>query len=188
MSFQLYSEVKARRQKGAFGPNSGAQTTAIRLSTHSGSTVSSTLTDSSEAHSSSYSDPLTKHRHSSTDSSHNYNEPNSQHYSIQCERSEQTSSGKYEHNELEAINTAELEDILHVCLVNKPISSGQNDLLTSYRGLQNTDINCATEKKKNTMALNAVSFLEFKNWVIFRLNGEKSVGNLMICCCAFSPS
>lgn len=161
MSFQLYNEVKSHRQKGAFGPNSGVQTTAIRLSTHSGSTVSSTLTDSSEAHSSSYSEPLTQHRHSSTDSSRNSNEPNGQHYSIQNEQSKQSSSGKYEHNELEAINTAELEDILHGCLVSKPISSGQKDLLNPYRGFQNMNINCASDKK-NTMALNAVSFLEFK--------------------------
>ncbi|KAF4087931.1 hypothetical protein AMELA_G00077210 [Ameiurus melas] len=151
---ELYSEVKSHRQKGAFGPNSGVQTTAIRLSTHSGSTVSSTLTDSSEAHSSSYSEPLTQHRHSSTDSSHNSTEPNGQHYSIQNERSKQSSSGKYEHCELEAINTAELEDILHGCHVNKPVSGGQKDLLNPYRGFQNMNINCANDKK-NTMALNA---------------------------------
>ncbi|KAG7336228.1 hypothetical protein KOW79_000921 [Hemibagrus wyckioides] len=152
---ELYNEVKTHREKGAFGPNIGAQTTGIRLSTHSGSTVSSTLTDSSEAHSSSYSEPLTQHRHSSTDSSRNCSEPIGQHYSIQCERSKQSSSGKSEYNELEAINTPELEDILHVCLVNKPISGAQNDLLTSCPGFQNKDINCATDKKKNTMALNA---------------------------------
>ncbi|XP_027005632.1 protein SOGA3a isoform X2 [Tachysurus fulvidraco] len=151
---ELYNEVKAHRQKGAFGPNIGAQTTAIRLSTYSGSTVSSTLTDSSEAHSSSYSEHLTQQRHSSTDSSHICSEPNGQHYSIQCEQSKQASSGKYEHREIEAINTTELEDILHECLVNKPISSGQNDLLTACRGFQNKDIDCATDKK-NTMALNA---------------------------------
>ncbi|XP_026769851.3 uncharacterized protein KIAA0408 isoform X1 [Pangasianodon hypophthalmus] len=152
---ELYNEVKAHRQKGAFGPNSGAQTTAIRLSTHSGSTISSTLTDSSEAHSSSYSEPLTQHRQSSTNSSHNSSEPNGQRYSIQSERSKQGGSGKYEHNELEAINTAELEDILHGCLLNKPVSGGQKDQLNPSRGFQNIDINCASDKKKNTMALNA---------------------------------
>lgn len=160
MSFQLYNEVKTHREKGAFGPNSGAQTTAIRLSTHSGSTVSSTLTDSSEAHSSSNSEPLTQYRHSSTDSSHNSSEPISQHYSIQSERSKRRGSGKYEHNELEAINTAELEDLLRGCLVNKPISGGQKDLLNTYRGFQNTDMNCTSDKKKTTIALNAVSFLK----------------------------
>lgn len=162
MSFQLYNEVKAHRKKGDFGPNSSAQTTAIRLSTHSGSTVSSTLTDSSETHSSSYSEPLTQHRQSSTDSSRNSNEPNGQHYSSQSEQSKQSSSGKYEHNELEAINTAELEGILHGCLVNKPISGGQKALLNTYRGFQNVDINCVSDKKKTTLALNAVSFLENK--------------------------
>lgn len=181
MSFQLYNEVKTHRQKGAFGPNIGAPTTGIRLSTHSGSTVSSTLTDSSEAHSGSYSEPLTQHRHSSTDSSRNCSEPIGQHYSIQCERSKQSSSGKYEYNELEAINTTELEDILHVCLVNKPISGAQNDLLTRSfcPGFQNKDINYETDKKKNTMALNAVSFLKLKKGIYFVVE---------ICCCDFSPS
>lgn len=162
MSFQLYNEVKAHRQKGAFGPNSGAQTTAIRLSTHSGSTVSSTLTDSSETHSSSYSEPLILHRQSSDDFSHNSSEPSDQHDSIQSEQSKQSSSGKHKHNKLEVNNTAELEDILHGCLVNKPISSGQKDILNPYRGFQNMDINCTSDKKKTTMALNAVSFLELK--------------------------
>ncbi|KAM9489231.1 uncharacterized protein KIAA0408-like isoform 2-T2 [Clarias gariepinus] len=151
---ELYNEVKTHRQKGAFGPNSSAKTTAIRLSTHSGSTGSSPLTDSSEAHSSSYSEPLSQHRHGSTDSSHNSNEPNGQHFSIRSERSKQCSSGKYEHNKLEDINTAELENILHGYLVNKPICSGQTDLLNPYRGYQNMDINCASDKR-NTMALNA---------------------------------
>lgn len=159
MSFQLYNEVKAHRQKGAFGPNSSVQTSARRLSTHSGSTASSTLTDSSEAHSSRNSEPLTQHRQSSTDSSHNSNEPNGQHYSIHSERSKQRRSGKHEHNELEAINTAELEDLLHGCW-NKPISGEQNDLLSTYRGFQNTDSNCTRDNKKTTMALNAVSSIK----------------------------
>lgn len=152
MLFQLYNEVKAHRQKGAFGPNSGTQTTALRLSTHSGSTVSSTLTDSLEAHSSSYSEPLTQHRQSSAGSSHNGSEQSGHHYSVQSKQTKQSSSGKYEHNELKAVNTAELEDIFHGCLVNKPISGGP------YQGFQDMDINCASDKKKTTMALNAVSF------------------------------
>lgn len=159
MSFQLYNEVKAHRQKGAFGPNSSVQTTAIRLSAHSGSTVSSTLTDSSEAHSSSNSEPLAQQRQSSTDSSHNSSEPNDQRYSIHTKRLKHRGSGKHEHNELEAINTAELEDLLHGCW-NKPISSEQEDLHSTYRGFQNTDSNCGSDKKKTTMALNAVSFIK----------------------------
>ncbi|KAI5106433.1 hypothetical protein C0J45_4130 [Silurus meridionalis] len=145
---ELYKEVKAHRQEGAFGPNSGAQTTAIRFSTHSGSTLS-TLTGSSEVHSSSYSEPLNQRRHNSTDSSHNGNEPNGQHYIVQSERSKQSGSRKYENVELEAINTTDIEDMLHRCLVNKPSSDEGTE-----RGFQN-NFNCANDKKKSTMALNA---------------------------------
>ncbi|TTA40559.1 Ethylmalonyl-CoA decarboxylase [Bagarius yarrelli] len=140
---ELYHEVKTHRQKGAFGPNSGTQSTALRLSTHSGSTASSTLTDSSEAQSSSYSEPFTQHKHSRTDSRRNCNEPDGQRCSIQCAQ-----------NKLEANNTTELEDLLHVYLVNKPMSSIQNNLLTTDRGFRNNNIDCGTDTKKNTMALN----------------------------------
>ncbi|XP_017565822.1 protein SOGA3a isoform X1 [Pygocentrus nattereri] len=156
---ELYNEVKVHRERGAIGPNADTQRHAIRLSTRSPSTVSSSLTDPSEAHGSSYSEPLTQHSHSSTESSRNCSEPNDQHCSVQTEPSKQRSSGKYEHGELGAINTAELEDILHGCLSkrlgNEPMSIGQEDLVSPFERFQSADISCASDKKKNTMALNA---------------------------------
>lgn len=136
--------MKSHRERDTVGPSTDARRSAIRLSTRSASTVSSSLTDPSEAQGSSYSEPLTQHSHSSTDSSQNYTEPNDQSCSVQRESLKRHSSGKYE---LEAINTDELEDILHGCL-GKGLGNKQS-----------MDISCASDKKKNTMALNAVSFV-----------------------------
>ncbi|XP_007257323.3 uncharacterized protein KIAA0408 isoform X1 [Astyanax mexicanus] len=156
---ELYNEVKTHRERGAVGPNADAQRGAIRLSTRSASTVSSSLTDPSEAQGSSYSEPLTQRSHSSTGSSHNHSELSDQHCRVQSGPSKQRSSGKFEHGELETINTAELEDMLQGCLSkvldSTPTSTGQEDLLNPFRTFQSMDINCASDKKKNTMALNA---------------------------------
>uniref|UniRef100_A0A3B1IUR3 MTCL family member 3a n=1 Tax=Astyanax mexicanus TaxID=7994 RepID=A0A3B1IUR3_ASTMX len=156
---ELYNEVKTHRKRGAVGPNADAQRGAIRLSSRSASTVSSSLTDPSEAQGSSYSEPLTQRSHSSTGSSHNHSELSDQHCRVQSGPSKQRSSGKFEHGELETINTAELEDMLQGCLSkvldSTPTSTGQEDLLNPFRTFQSMDINCASDKKKNTMALNA---------------------------------
>ncbi|KAI4904070.1 hypothetical protein NFI96_033889 [Prochilodus magdalenae] len=153
---ELYNEVKAHRERGAVGPNTDAQRRVIRLSTRSASTVSSSLTDPSEAHGSSYSEPLTQHSHSSSDSSHNCSEQNGQLCNVQTESSKQR---RHEHGELQVINTAALEDILHGCLGkglgNEPTPIGKEELLNPFRRLQSMDMDCASDKKKNTMALNA---------------------------------
>ena len=150
--------MKAHRERGAVGPNTDAQRRVIRLSTRSASTVSSSLTDPSEAHGSSYSEPLTQHSHSSSDSSHNCSEQNGQLCDVQTESSKQR---RHEHGELQVINTAALEDILHGCLGkglgNEPTPIGEEELLSPFRRLQSMDMDCASDKKKNTMALNAVS-------------------------------
>ncbi|XP_066539456.1 protein SOGA3a isoform X2 [Hoplias malabaricus] len=155
----LYNEVKSHRDRSAIGPSTDAQRHAIRLSTHSASTVSSSLTDPSEGRGSSYSEALTQHTQSSTDSNPNFSEPSHQDCNVLSEPSKQQKSGKYKHGEIEAINTKELENILQGCLskgfVNEPLSTGKEDFLSSIRGIQSMDINCGSDKKKNTMALNA---------------------------------
>ncbi|XP_062847369.1 protein SOGA3a isoform X2 [Trichomycterus rosablanca] len=153
---ELCNEVKTHRERSSARPNNAVKTSTIRLNTHSGSTGSSTPTDPSEAHSSSY---YELRMQNSTDSSHNSSEPGDQHSSVRSEPSNQSSSEKYKPGELEAINIAELENILHGCLGNDlwnvPTLDGHENLLNSFQRFQSMDMNCASDKKKNTMALNA---------------------------------
>ncbi|XP_026858047.2 protein SOGA3a isoform X1 [Electrophorus electricus] len=157
---ELYNEVKAHRERNSAGPHTNTESNATRLSSCSASTVSSVLTEPSDAHSSSYSEPLTPHSHNSADYTHNCSEPADLYCQEQSGPSNQGSYRKYEHREIEAINTAELVGILPGCmgegLGNKStVSTGQEDPLSPSRGFQSMDIRWASDKKKNTMALNA---------------------------------
>ena len=177
--FQLYGEVKPRRDPGDVGQNAEALTSA-RLSMQSASTGSSVLTDPSDAHSSSYSDSTRQHSQSrgggdlsvrlsnsrdnnSSSRSSSRGEAGTRsgaHSEAKVDRRAATSA---ERQEIDAgIDSAELEDILQGCLGPKlerhPSLAGQERLLNPYGDLQNMEIRCGTDKR-NTIALNAVSYL-----------------------------
>lgn len=178
--FQLYNEVRSRREPGDVGPNAEAHS-STRFSMQSASTGSSVLTDPSDVHSSSYSDST--HRHSQRpgegggdlsgrlSNSHNNSSSSGGSNSrgdggrrsgarsgAKVDRRTPTST---EQREIDmGIDTAELEDILQGCLGQKldrhPSLAGQEGLLNPFSDLQSMDIRCGTDKR-NAIALNAVS-------------------------------
>lgn len=179
--FQLYNEVRSRREPGDVGPNAEAHS-STRFSLQSASTGSSVLTDPSDAHSSSYSDSTHLHsqrpgggggggdlsgRLSNSHNSSSSSGSNSRgdgttrrgtHSEAKVDRRAPTSAERQEIGK--GIDTAELEDILQGCLGQKldrhPSLSGQEGLLNPFSDLQSMDIRCGTDKR-NTIALNAVS-------------------------------
>ncbi|XP_030641197.1 protein SOGA3a [Chanos chanos] len=163
---ELCHEVRARREGGDIGANVETSGCALRLSLHSASTVSSALTDPSEARSSSYSELLTQPSNDSIDSpgrhSRSGNEPYDPCCSVQSKPADHHSTGKCDPVQQQAIDTGELEDILFECLGKRLDSEqgagpsiGQENLLDPFRGFQSMEIKCGSDKKKNTTALNA---------------------------------
>ncbi|XP_076137361.1 uncharacterized protein LOC143119624 [Alosa pseudoharengus] len=179
---ELYSEVKSRREPGEVGPNAEAHSSA-RLSLQSASTGSSVLTDPSDVHSSSYSDSTHPHSQSRgggggdlsgrlSNSRNNNNSSSSSSSNSRGDRGTQRSA----HGEAKAgdrraatsverpeidmgIDTGELEGILQGCLgqrLDRHASlAGKEGFLNPFSDLQSMEIRCGTEKKKNTIALNA---------------------------------
>ncbi|XP_076827702.1 protein SOGA3a [Brachyhypopomus gauderio] len=153
---ELYNEVKAHRDGSCAGPGMDGETGAMRLSSRSASTASSPLTEPLDVSSSS----LAQHRRRSTDSTRSCGEPADPRRPEQSGPSKQGCSRKYVRGEIEAINTAELESIMPgrvgQGLRNEPSASAEHvDRLSPSRASQIGDINCASDTKKNTMALNA---------------------------------
>lgn len=178
--FQLYNEVRSRREPGNVGQIAEAHS-STRFSLQSASTGSSVLTDPSDAHSSSYSDSTHQHSQRPVDgggdlsgrlsNSHNSSSSGSNSRGDGVTRSGARSGAKVdrraptpmERQEIDmGIDTAELEDILQGCLGQKldrhPSLAGQEGLLNPFSDLQSMNIRCGTDKR-NAVALNAVSFL-----------------------------
>lgn len=133
---------------------------ALRLSSCSSSTLSSAVTYPSDAQINEYSEALTQQSNASIDSqtsqlSHNTSESSNQCNSDQSELLNQQGAA-----EQQAIDTAELEEILESCLKkkmeNKSCFIGQDDLLNPFKRFQSMEISCGSDKKKNNTALNAV--------------------------------
>lgn len=151
---QLYDEVKAQCKGFPVKPVTDLQSSTLRISSCS---------FSSDAQSNEYSEILTQQSNTSIES------PNPLHYnsnesykpcsSNQNEQLNHQGAEKYELGERQAIDTAELEEILESCLklkrANKSSFIGQDDLLNPFQGFQRMEINCGSYKKKNT-ALNTV--------------------------------
>ncbi|XP_057197179.1 protein SOGA3a isoform X2 [Triplophysa rosa] len=150
---ELYDEVKAQCKGGPVKPVTDLQSNALRISSCS---------LSSDAQSNEYSEVLTLQSNTSIASpnqpDHNSSESYNQCNSDQNELLNLQGAEKYELGEQQAIDTAELEEILESCLKlkrsNKSCFIGQDDLLNPFQGFQSMDINCGSYKKKNT-ALNA---------------------------------
>ncbi|XP_052003737.1 uncharacterized protein KIAA0408-like isoform X2 [Xyrauchen texanus] len=155
---ELYDEVKAQHEGGAFRPNTDPHYSALRLSSCSGSTLSSARTYPSDAHSDEYSEALTQQSiNFPSQRSHNSSE-----FIDQCSNNEllnKQCAGKYELVEQQAVDTAELEEFLESFLTtkmeNKSCFTGQDDLLNPFKGFQSMDINCGSDKNKKNTALNA---------------------------------
>ncbi|XP_052000651.1 protein SOGA3a isoform X1 [Xyrauchen texanus] len=160
---ELYDEVKAHREGGALRPNTDPYNRALRLSSCSGSSLSSALTYPSDAQSNEYSEVLTQQSSASLDfpsqPSHNSCEFIDQGSNYQNELLNQQGTGKYELDEQQAIDTEELEELLESCLTkkieNKSCFIGQDDLLNPFKGFQSMEINCGSDIKKKNTALNA---------------------------------
>ncbi|XP_051577498.1 uncharacterized protein KIAA0408-like isoform X2 [Myxocyprinus asiaticus] len=162
---ELYDEVKAHREGGALRPNTDPLNRALRLSSCSGSSLSSALTYPSDAQSNEYSEVLTQQSNASLDfpsqPSHNSSEFIDQGSNDQNELLNQQGTGKYDGklDEQQAIDTAELEEFLESCLTkkieNKSCFIGPDDLLNPFKGFQSMEINCGSDQKKKNTALNA---------------------------------
>ncbi|XP_058602078.1 protein SOGA3a isoform X2 [Onychostoma macrolepis] len=155
---ELYNEVRAHRTGSSLRPITDGQN-ALRLSSCSASTLSSAVTYPSDAQSNEYSEALTQQSNASIDSqpsqlSHNTSESSDQCNSDQSELLNQQGAA-----EQQAIDTAELEEILESCLKkkmgNKSCFTGQDDLLNPFKRFQSMEISCESGKKKNNTALNA---------------------------------
>ncbi|XP_051574188.1 uncharacterized protein KIAA0408-like [Myxocyprinus asiaticus] len=160
---ELYDEVKAQHEGGAFRPNTDPHYSVLRLSCCSGSTLSSALSYPSDAHSNEYSEALTQQSNASinftSQPSHNSSEFIDQCSNNQNKPLNQQGAGKYELGEEQAVDTAELEEFLESFLTtkmeNKSCFTGQDDLLNPFKGFQSMEINCGSDKKKKNTALNA---------------------------------
>ncbi|XP_067305411.1 protein SOGA3a [Pseudorasbora parva] len=155
---ELYNEVKAHRTGSSLRPITDGQN-ALRVSSCSASTLSSEVTYPSDAQSNEYSEALTQQSNASIDSqtshlSHITSESSDQSNSDQSKLLNQQETG-----EPQAIDTAELEEILESCLKmkmgNKSCFIGQDDLLNPFKRFQSMEISCGSDKKKNNTALNA---------------------------------
>lgn len=160
--FQLYNEVKAHRTGSSLRPITDGQN-ALRPSSCSASTLSSEVTYPSDAQSNEYSEAPTQQSNASIDSQ------TSQLSHITSESSDQSNSeqstllNQQGTVEQQAIDTAELEEILESCLKlkmgNKTYFTGQDVLLNPFKRFQSMEITCGSDKKKNNTALNAVRLL-----------------------------
>ncbi|XP_016391272.1 uncharacterized protein KIAA0408-like isoform X1 [Sinocyclocheilus rhinocerous] len=155
---ELYNEVRVHRTGSSLRPVTDGQN-ALRLSSCSASTLSSVVIYPSDAQSDEYSESLTQQSNASIDSqpsqlSHNASESSDQCNSDQSELLNQQGAA-----EQQAIDTAELEEILESCLKkkmgNKSCFTGQDDLLNPFKRFQSMEITCGSDKKKNNTALNA---------------------------------
>ncbi|XP_016111035.1 uncharacterized protein KIAA0408-like isoform X2 [Sinocyclocheilus grahami] len=155
---ELYNEVRVHRTGSSLRPVTDGQN-ALRLSSCSGSTLSSVVTYPSDAQRNEYSESLTQQSNASINSqpsqlSHNASESSDQCNSDQSELLNQQGAA-----EQQGIDTAELEEILESCLKkkmgNKSCFTGQDDLLDPFKQFQSMEITCGSDKKKNNTALNA---------------------------------
>ncbi|KAI1885567.1 hypothetical protein AGOR_G00205130 [Albula goreensis] len=154
---ELYSEVKARREGGDVGLDSGTHDGVLRLSLQSASTSSSILTDPPDLHSNDDSDPPNQQSNSYSDQPDCHSNGHSDHHSSSYGQSNDGESQGYvsalDHhgNGGKDPDTAELELILQGCLEqgfeSDPSPAG-------YKDYDNTLSSCS-DKKKNTTALNA---------------------------------
>lgn len=151
---ELYDEVKAQCKEGSVKPVTDLQSSALRIGSCSASTLSS------DAQSNEYSEVLTQQSNTSIESPNHHNSSESVHN--QCNINQNVllnlqGAEKYELGAQQAIDTGELEEILESCLklkrANKSCFIGQDDLLNPFQGFQSMEINCGSDKKKNT-ALN----------------------------------
>lgn len=146
--------MKAQCKEGPVKPVTDLQSSALRIISCSASTLSS------DAQSNEYSEVLTQQSNTRIESPyHNSSKSKKQCNSDQNELLNLQGAEKYELGEQQAIDTAELEDILESCVklkrANKSCFIGQDDLLNPFQGFQSMEINCGSDKKKNS-ALNAV--------------------------------
>ncbi|KAL1258824.1 hypothetical protein QQF64_009401, partial [Cirrhinus molitorella] len=153
---ELYNEVKGHCVGSSLRAITDGQN-ALRLSSCSASTLSSAITYPSDAQSNEYSEAPTQQSNASIDSqpsqlSQNPSESSDQYNSDQSELLNQQGAQQ-------AIDTAELEEILESCLKKKMGSkscfSGQDDLLNPFKRFQSMEITCGSDKKKTNTALNA---------------------------------
>lgn len=160
--FQLYNEVKAHRTGSSLRPFTDGQN-ALRLSSCSASTLSSEVTYPSDAQSNEYSEAPTQQSNASIDSQTSQLSHITSESSEQCNSEQSTLLNQQGTGEQQAIDTAELEEILESCLKlkmgNKTCFSGQDVLLNPFRRFQSMEITCGSDKKKNSTALNAVRLL-----------------------------
>ncbi|XP_067248097.1 protein SOGA3a [Chanodichthys erythropterus] len=153
---ELYNEVKAHRTGSSLRPITEGQN-ALRLS--SASTLSSEVTYPSDAQSNEYSEALIQQSNASIDSQTSQLSHITSESSDQCNSEQSTLLNQQGTGEQQAIDTAELEEILESCLKlkmgNKTCFTGQDVLLNPFKRFQSMEITCGIEKKKNSTALNA---------------------------------
>uniref|UniRef100_A0A8C1VE71 Si:ch211-151o1.4 n=2 Tax=Cyprinus carpio TaxID=7962 RepID=A0A8C1VE71_CYPCA len=154
---ELYNEVRAHRTGSSLRPITDGQN-ALRLSSCSASTLSSAVTYTSDAQSNEYSEGLTQQSNVSIDSQPSQLSHASD-SSDQCNSDQSELLNQQGAAEQQAIDTAELEEILESCLKkktgNKSCFTGQDDLLNPFKRFQSMEIWCGSDKKKNSTALNA---------------------------------
>nr|XP_055067993.1 protein SOGA3a isoform X1 [Misgurnus anguillicaudatus] len=146
---ELYDDVKAQRKGDPLKPITDPENSSCSASTLS-----------SDAQSNDYSEVLTPQSNDSLIQPHrNPSGSNNQVNRDQIELLNPQDAENYELGKEEAIDTAELEEILESCLKikkrNKSGFTGQDSLLNPFQGFQSMEINCGSEKKKNSTALNA---------------------------------
>ncbi|ROL32974.1 Microtubule cross-linking factor 1 [Anabarilius grahami] len=155
---ELYNEVKAHRTGSSLRPNTDGQN-ALRLSSCSASTLSSEVTYPSDAQSNEYSEAPTQQSNASIDSQTSQLSHITSESSDQCKSEQSTLLNQQGTGEQQAIDTAELEEILESCLKlkmgNKTCFTGQDVLLNPFKRFQSMEITCGSDKKKNSTALNA---------------------------------
>lgn len=152
---ELYSEVKAHRTGISLRPITDGQI-ALRLSSCSASTLSSAVTNPSDGQSFEYSEPLTQQSNASIDSQQSQLSRNASESSELCNNDQIEEQSVAEQ---QAIDTADLEEILESCLKEKVGKkswlTGQDVLLNPFRRFQSMEISCGSDKKKNNTSLNA---------------------------------
>ncbi len=133
---------------------------ALRLSSCSASTLSSAVTYPSDTQINEYSEALTQQSNASIDSQPSQLSHNTSESSDQCNSDQSELLNQQDAAEQQAINTAELEEILESCLEKKMGKKscfiGQDDLLNPFKRFQSMEISCGSGKKKNNTDLNAV--------------------------------
>ncbi|XP_026140562.1 uncharacterized protein KIAA0408-like isoform X1 [Carassius auratus] len=154
---ELYNEVRSNRAGSSLRPITDGQT-ALRLSSCSASTLSSAVSYNSDAQSNDFFEALTQRSNASIDSQPSQLSHPSE-STDQCNSDQSELLNQQGDAEQQAIDTAELEEIMESCLKkkigNKSSSTGQDDLLNPFKRFQSMEICCGSDKKKNNSALNA---------------------------------